>query len=141
MSTFVVQCLTAQCPRYTQIAEVIKLRVIITMALLLSLGGCANQTVRVYENTGKRQCEGGGVTLTENAARKAVPAMNSSNVQTPNKHSVTLAVALLFAASSVFSELPTLFEDEKFRLVGYDYSQFSRSSDKEVSNASDPGRG
>lgn len=38
MSTFVVQCLTAQCPRYTQIAEVIKLRVIITMALLLSLG-------------------------------------------------------------------------------------------------------
>jgi hypothetical protein len=67
--------------------------------------------------------------------------MNSSNVQTPNKHSVTLAVALLFAASSVFSELPTLFEDEKFRLVGYGYSQFSRSSDKEVSNASDPGRG
>ncbi len=39
------------------------------MALLLSLEGCASQTVRVYENTGERQCEGGGVTLTENAAK------------------------------------------------------------------------
>ena len=54
---------------YTQISEVINVRVIITMGLLLSLVGCANQTVRVYEDTGEIQCEGGGVTLSENKAK------------------------------------------------------------------------
>ncbi|WP_417579309.1 hypothetical protein [Nitrincola sp.] len=34
--------------------------------------------------------------------------MRSSNAQTPNKHSVTLAAALLLAASSVFAESPIL---------------------------------
>jgi hypothetical protein len=39
------------------------------MTLLLSLGACANQTVRVYESTGEKQCEGGGVTLSESKVR------------------------------------------------------------------------
>lgn len=45
------------------------MRVILYMTVLLSLGGCANQSVQVYEDTGGRQCEGGGLTLAESQAR------------------------------------------------------------------------
>src|SRR5690606_18097272 len=45
------------------------MRVILYMTVLLSLGGCANQDVQVYEDTGERQCEGGGLTLAKSQAR------------------------------------------------------------------------
>lgn len=45
------------------------LGVILCLTALLALGGCASQNVQVYEDTGERQCEGGGLTLAESQAR------------------------------------------------------------------------
>lgn len=42
---------------------------VILMTALLFLGGCASQSLQVYEQTGEKQCEGGGLTLAESQAK------------------------------------------------------------------------
>jgi len=47
------------------------MRIFLYLAFILALGACTNETVRVYESTGERQCEESGTTLSESRAKLA----------------------------------------------------------------------
>jgi len=114
------------------------MRIALYLVFILALGACTSETVRVYEDTGERQCEESGIKLPESRAKLEDAGVEVLNSQCGIRTGIAVPAVCGGPTVNIHTHQINTNDIEKAKALGFE--DISRLVDEERQTGYELGR-